>query len=129
MIVEGRYNKIETDVDSLPDGRKVIRVNGEAYVLKEEIYERWLVDSLERTGQISKVGNPVAESVYVVPPPRQPKRNAKHGTMCHVLLGGQLCGGNLTLKGVCPASKMGALGVRAMTTCDTCGTVQAVMVE
>lgn len=88
----------------LDDGREVILVDGICWVIKLDIVKKKLAEA-EAYNKANRI--PAAITI---------------DTLCIVLIGGQLCGGELQVKSVCPSSTLGKSGVRAVATCSVCGT-------
>ena len=100
------------------DGREILHVHGNAWVLQPEIHAKRLAEAME---QARKRDAAMAEQQSQPTPPIQPP------TTCTSLIDGQLCGGTLIRAAVCPRCALGKSGVAATLTCDVCGHVTAIM--
>jgi hypothetical protein len=94
----------------LPDGREVMPAQGKLWVLSQDEHARRLAVRMDRSRE-----------------PKEAREQPISPATCAAVIDGQLCGGELTRKPVCPRCALGKHGVSATLTCDVCGTVTAEM--
>jgi hypothetical protein len=96
----------------MPDGREIMPAQGKLWALSPEEHKRRIAANMaaKRAGQ--ERDKPTLE----LPP-----------ETCTAIIDGQLCGGTLKAKHVCPKCSLGRHGVAATLTCDVCGAVTAIM--
>lgn len=114
-MLENAFELIDLPADRLltDDGREVVRVFGKAWALTPDAHAKRLAEAMELARQ-------EAPSVSEEQPTTQI-------ATCKALLDGQLCGGVLLRKSICPRCDLGKQGVFATLTCDVCGHVTAEM--
>ena len=99
------------------DGREILHVHGNAWVLQPEIHAKRLAEAMEQARQRDAALAGQQQPAQLAPPP----------TVCTSLIDGQLCGGTFVRASVCPRCALGKSGVIATLTCDVCGHVTAII--
>ena len=94
----------------LPDGRELLKVDGQVLVLKKEEHERRLALAFAQAKNLKST-----------------MKDQELPDFCTMIVGGQLCGGVVSVTGVCRSSMLGKSGVTQIITCEDCGAVVAVM--
>ncbi|MBU4593302.1 MAG: hypothetical protein KMY51_16285 [Desulfomicrobium sp.] len=99
------------------DGREVFWWAGQPFAQTAEAHEHTRQRSIEASKRLRN------------PPRTAPGRHisTEEHTLCQAVIDGQLCGGDLKRKGICPKCALGRQGVTALETCDVCGRETAVM--
>lgn len=116
VVNEIDYMRVSVSESSLLtyDGRAVVWVNGVAWALKPEVHAQRLAEALEAQRLINEQ---TAKEEKVTPK----KSILPQG--CPKIIDGNLCGGHLKFKNVCPASALGKQGVYKIATCEVCDNV------
>lgn len=96
------------------DGREVFWWAGQSYAQTAEAHEKARLQSIESAKRLRTANVPS-------------NRHAEERTSCQAVIDGQLCGGDLQRKGVCPKCTLGRQGITELETCDVCGRETAVM--
>lgn len=100
------------------DGREILHVHGNAWVLQPEIHAKRLAEAMEQARK---------RDAELAAQKEQTANTTTRATTCAALIDGQLCGGTLIRASVCPRCALGKSGVEATLTCDVCGHVTAII--
>lgn len=110
------HGYVETDMPDvhgfLPDGRRVVAVDGRRFVMTMEAHNSAVQAALAAKVEVEKAKRAM-----------QPKevRETIAATTCPQMHQGKPCGGALNRKGVCPSCVTGKMGYRYRYTCEACG--------
>lgn len=98
----------------LPDGREVLHLGDEAWVLRLEIHEQRREEALEQARQRDEfLQREQARSDLPA--------EALATTTCPQIINGHVCGGSLQQSAICPRCDLGRAGYTHRYTCEACG--------
>ena len=112
-VINASVGQLITD-----DGREILHAHGKAWALKPEIHAARLEEAFRLAKERDKALAAQSEQVKAASP-----------KFCTQMIDGQLCGGDLLYKPVCPSCSLGKSGVAATTKCKVCDNTSAIMRE
>ena len=119
-MLDNGFELLDVSADRLltDDGREILHAHGKAWALKPEVHAERLEEAFRLAKERDKALAAQSEQVKAASP-----------KFCTQMIDGQLCGGDLLYKPVCPSCSLGKSGVAATAKCKVCDNVSAIMRE
>ena len=119
-MLDNGFELLDVPADRLltDDGREILHAHGKAWALKPEVHAARLEEAFRLAKERDKAIAAQSEQAKAASP-----------KFCTQMIDGQLCGGELLYKPVCPSCSLGKSGVAATAKCKVCDNISAIMRE